>query len=156
MNMRAAKAYWQKGTSLIEVLVAVVVLAVGLLGVAGMQASALRNNQSAYERTAATFLASSISERMASNRDRALAGDYNTALAEGCPTPGGGTLAKEDLTAWINEMRSPSMLGDSACGAVNCALVGVVTVCQVTLQWEDNRTAASGAETNSLVLEVRP
>lgn len=154
--MSANIAKRQRGTSLVEVLVAVVVLAVGMLGVAGMQASALRNNQAAYERSVATFLANSITERMAANRTGALAGDYNTGLSASCPTPGGGTLASQDLTDWITEIRSPGMLGPTACGAVNCALVGGVRVCQITLQWTDQRSAVTGTETNQLVLEVRP
>ncbi|MCB1895475.1 MAG: type IV pilus modification protein PilV [Rhodocyclaceae bacterium] len=155
-TMPAINGTRQLGTSLIEVLVAVVVLAVGMLGVAGMQASALRNNQAAYERSVATFLANSITERMAANRAAALNGDYNTALSSSCPTPGGGTLASQDLTDWITEIRSPGMLGTTACGAVNCAVVGGVTVCQITLQWTDQRSAVSGTDTNQLVLEVRP
>lgn len=47
----------QKGVSLIEVLVAVLVLGVGLLGLAGLQANALRNTQSAYLSTEAAILA---------------------------------------------------------------------------------------------------
>ncbi|MCB1915256.1 MAG: type IV pilus modification protein PilV [Rhodocyclaceae bacterium] len=154
--MSASTPWRQRGTSLIEVLVAVLVLAVGLLGVAGMQVSALRNNQAAYERSVATFLASSIAERMAANRNAAIDGDYNTAIAAACPTPGGGSLANEDLTAWINDIRSPSMLGNTACGGVNCALVAGVTVCQIALEWKDSRTAVTGTDTHRLVLEVEP
>lgn len=51
------KARTQKGISLVEVLVAVLILGVGLLGLAGLQANALRNTQSAYLSTEASILA---------------------------------------------------------------------------------------------------
>ena len=55
------------GFTLIEVLIAMIVLAVGLLGLAGLQATSLRNNQSAYNRIKATQLAYDIADRMRAN-----------------------------------------------------------------------------------------
>ena len=49
----------QAGVSLIEVLVALFVLAFGMLGIAGMQTMAMKANQSAFERNAAVIAASS-------------------------------------------------------------------------------------------------
>lgn len=66
------------GFSLIEVLIALVVLAVGLLGVAMMQVMSLRFTQSANERTVATNLAYELIDMMRSNR--LLASQY-TAIA---------------------------------------------------------------------------
>ena len=142
----------QRGTSLIEVLVAVVVLAVGLLGVAGMQMSALRNNQSAYQRSVAAMLASSIAERMEANRTNAQAGAYNLAVgAPGCNGPGVGSLALQDLDDWISEMQGPGMLGPLRCGGVACN----GPLCTITILWQDDRTGVDGTETPTIVLEVR-
>lgn len=57
----------QAGFSLIEVLVTMVVLSIGLLGVAGLQASGLRNNHAAYTKTQATNLAMDMAERIRAN-----------------------------------------------------------------------------------------
>ncbi len=54
----------QQGFTLIEVLVAVVVLSIGLLGLAGLQTTGLRNNQSAYYASQAAIYANDIFERM--------------------------------------------------------------------------------------------
>lgn len=62
--------------TLIEVLIAVVVLALGLLGIAGLQSAALANNLIAYQSTQASILARSMIERMRANRDGVLAGAY--------------------------------------------------------------------------------
>jgi len=56
-----------KGFTLVEVLVSMIVLSIGLLGLAGLQATSLRNNQSAYYRSQATFLAYDIADRMRAN-----------------------------------------------------------------------------------------
>ncbi|MCB1865627.1 MAG: type IV pilus modification protein PilV [Chromatiales bacterium] len=59
----------QRGFTVWEVLVAVVLLAVGLLGIAGLQLSSLQGNHSAYQRTLVTAMASDISERIRANEN---------------------------------------------------------------------------------------
>lgn len=57
----------QRGFSLLEIMIAVLVLAVGLLGAAALQSSGIRNVQSAHERTVATLVAHSLSENLRAN-----------------------------------------------------------------------------------------
>tara|TARA_R110000850_G_scaffold67188_7_gene149691 strand:+ start:4336 stop:4923 length:588 start_codon:yes stop_codon:yes gene_type:complete len=56
------------GFSLLEVLIAIVVLSIGLLGLAGLQFSALRGNNQSYERSQAHALLAEISDAMRVNR----------------------------------------------------------------------------------------
>ena len=60
--------YNQMGFTLVEVLVAVFVLAIGILGMAGMQAVGVRESQNTYYRTQADMLANDIIDRMRANR----------------------------------------------------------------------------------------
>lgn len=60
---------FETGFSLLEVLVAVVVLAVGLLGIGGLQVLSLKNNHSAYLRSQATYLAYDILDSIRVNPD---------------------------------------------------------------------------------------
>jgi type IV pilus assembly protein PilV len=98
------------GFTLLEVLIAIVVVAFGLLGLAGLQAFALKNNQSASLRVAAVGLTTDIIDRMKANYEGAVTGeynksntaDYNTSVA-GCTQAGGclpADLAKNDLNEW--------------------------------------------------------
>lgn len=68
---RHARGRRQRGFTLVEVLVALIVLAIGLLGLAQLQARGLKFNQDAYVRSQATTLAYEIIDRMRSNRDSA-------------------------------------------------------------------------------------
>lgn len=56
-----------KGFTLIEVLVAMVILAVGLLGLASMQVLALKDNKDAYLLSQANFLAYEMNDRIRAN-----------------------------------------------------------------------------------------
>ena len=54
----------QKGASLVEVLVATVVVSVGLIGLAGLQTLSMQSNHTAYLRTQASLLAYDMVDRM--------------------------------------------------------------------------------------------
>src|SRR5690606_435160 len=88
------------GLGLIEVLVAVAILAFGLLGLAAMQATTLRNNQSASERSEAAIATYAILERMRANYQVAANGGYDLA-AMTCNPPTGTDLVTRDQRDWI-------------------------------------------------------
>ena len=98
----------QMGTSLIEVLVATVVISIGLVGLAGLQTLSVKNNHSAYLRTQATFLAYDMVDRMRANLASAQAGQYTTALntapagTVNCETTScsSASLATFDVNQW--------------------------------------------------------
>jgi len=99
----------QTGFTLLEVLIAVLVLSVGLLGLAGLQASSLRNNHSADLRSQATILGYGIADRMRANRTAALAGSYDVAYAS---TPSGSSIAGSDVSGWKTLLSSALPSGD--------------------------------------------
>ncbi len=66
------------GFTMIEVLITMVILSVGLLGLAGMQANGLKSNHLAYMRSQATLLAYDMSDRMRANMAGVTAGNYNS------------------------------------------------------------------------------
>lgn len=121
-----------RGVGLIEILIAVLVLAVGLLGIAMMQAMSLRNSQSALESSQATTLTYTILDAMRANRDVALIGGYDL-TAFTCNPPAGGTLAGNDRRAWILSLKDA--LGDNACGAIKCD----TKACNISVRWDDSR-----------------
>ncbi|MEE8428746.1 MAG: type IV pilus modification protein PilV [Gammaproteobacteria bacterium] len=117
------------GFTMVELLVAVLVLSVGLLGLAGLQAAGLRNNQSAYLRSQATILAYDVTDRMRANRAVADAGAYNIALGAGSS---GGSVAADDLMEWKNNIAAVLPAGDGS--VTNNG--GTFTI---LVQWDDNR-----------------
>lgn len=125
-----------KGFTLIETLVALVILCIGLLGVAALQLMSLRSNHGSAMRTQATYLAYEIVDRMRANRDAALAGNYNIALGA---TPSGGTLAGSDLVAWKQNIARTLPAVDNA-GTPEFADGSVAqngTIFTVTIRWND-------------------
>jgi type IV pilus assembly protein PilV len=77
----------QRGVSLIEVLIAVLIFSVGLIGLAGLMVMAARSNHVAYLRTQVTFLADNLAERMRANPVAVWTGSYNGAypVTSGAP-----------------------------------------------------------------------
>ena len=138
-----------RGVSLIEVMISVLVMAIGLLGIAAMQTVALRNSQGSLERSQAVISSYAALEAMRANRVQALAGAYNTGGFI-CSASGTASLAATDTAAWINGWRTALGLqaGDatSGCGSINCASTGI---CDIGLRWDDSR--ASDAATGQKV-----
>lgn len=128
-----------RGFSLLEVLVAIVVLSIGLLGLAGLMASGLKNAHSAYHRTQATWLAYDVLDRMRANRQVALAGGYNLALGA---TPGGSGLAATDLSEWDTALTETLPAGDGSISVTTASRAVTIIV-----QWNDARgTGGSTSE----------
>ena len=69
----------QLGFSMTEILITALILAVGLLGLAAMQANALRGSLDSGQRGKATWLTQELTERMRSNPDGIAQQDYITA-----------------------------------------------------------------------------
>jgi len=131
------------GFTLIEVLIAMVVLGVGLLGLAGLQATSLKNNQSAYNRSQATQLAYDIADRIRANTGSAAS--YLTAtmaptaaaIQADCnavtTTCTAADIAQNDLFEW-----NAAMLQALPAGAIgSIALAG--SIYTITINWDDNR-----------------
>ena len=123
------------GFTLLEVLVSIVVLSIGLLGMAGLIAAGLKSNHAAQYRGHATMLADDILDRMRANQTLALNSDYDVALGAAC-TQTAGTIEKFDCEEWKAMVADALPDGD---GAVEVDLNGNVIV---TVQW------ASGMDEN--------
>lgn len=88
----------QRGVTMIEVLVSVLILSIGLLGLAALQSSSLQFNHSAHMRTVSNNLAYDMADRMRANREAALAGEYDIGYED--PAPVGATVAEDDVAEW--------------------------------------------------------
>ena len=116
--MRIFNKKAQKGASLLEVLIALFVLAVGLLGVLSLQAESLRFNQQAHSASQALFLANDLVERMRLNTKGEYATNQATPLVgvNPCKTNScdSAALASADLAEWASNIaaRLPGGLGN--------------------------------------------
>lgn len=144
----------QTGVSLIEVLVSLTILAIGILGIASLQALSLRNSNSASYRSIATAQAQDMADRIRANTTPTLTGQYNQmtgspvnpgCIASGCTS---ANLANYDYWRWNNELANtlPSGAGvvcldatpnDGTPASPACSNSGSFLVIKVW--WDDDR-----------------
>jgi len=149
-----------RGFSLLEVLIAVVVLSFGLLGLVGLQAAALQNNRAARLQSSAVTLARELAEMMRGNKAIALQatgnpylGEFKSPLATGtgsvclavgsaCDTP--LDVAQAELAEWL--------------GRVDAELPGArVTVCRDDAPYDNDglpRWACASGAVDTLVVKI--
>jgi type IV pilus assembly protein PilV len=136
----------QRGVGLIEVLVAVLVLSIGFLGIAALQARSLSMNNSAMARSVATMDSYSILDAMRADLVSAQSNAYNgTVKASACPTAT-GTLADTQLTQWCNQLGAGLGASASTTGTINCT--GAPDVCTVTVQYDDSKSESAATDTS--------
>ena len=166
--MKGKKMSKTQGFTLIEVLISMMILAVGLLGLAALQATGLRNNLSAYNRSQATQLAYDLADRMRANSadtGTLAASTYNTMsptaavvqnncklVANAC-TP--AQMAQNDLFEWNRAIAGgPAVVGPPVMVAMPATLPlgqGIISgdpigdfpnqkmLYTITINWDDNR-----------------
>lgn len=130
----------QRGVTLIEVLVSVLVLGIGLLGVAGLQTSSMKNTNSSYERTMSVILTETLAELMRSNPAVSRTGGYELTDCVGSQALG--------TSDWVLSVKS-------ATTADTCPKVewdAAADRYTVTINWSDQRLNTG----NSIVMQVMP
>ncbi|EGF33952.1 Type IV fimbrial biogenesis protein PilV [Oxalobacteraceae bacterium IMCC9480] len=154
----------QRGFTLVEVMIAIVVLAFGLLALAGLQLQMLRFSQSASLRTIATAEAASLADHVLSNRAGLDAGYYDlsapptTTAVAACMTTAGCTgqqIAQTALSIWSQNLRE--LLGPDAVGIIctdsnPAAITLAAPTCDnvskapyvIKIWWKDERNGAVG------------
>jgi len=135
------------GFTLLEVLIAVLILSIGFLGSAALQMNALKNNQSAIQRSQAAMLAYFMMDEMRANKNIAINGNYN--LVKTCAAPAAdGTLRTNDQITWFNALKTNLGNQATSCGEISCS----AAICHVKVYWDEGR-AVSGA--NAQFVEIK-
>ena len=136
----------QSGFSLLEVMIAVMILSVGVLGIAALQTTSSVMTESSVHRGQAAALATEIVERMRVNLAEAKAGNYDISvlptLTTNCIGPSKdcstSELKEHDLRVWSDRVAAllPSGNATISSSADNGSDPVDITV---TLQWDDSR-----------------
>lgn len=156
-----------EGFTLIEVMVSLIILSMGLLGIAKLVLFSAHSNDSAYLRSQATDLAYAMLDDMRSNRATAMAQGYDVPINTAPAAPGScvGTsctpaaLATYDVNTWLSRLALalPSGTGSvTTTSTVAPAPVGTTAV--ITVQWDDSAAqsvfSAAAGTTMSVTLET--
>ena len=119
-----ASGSWHDGFTLIESMVAAVILTIGLLALTGMQSFSLRKNVDANNQTRVTNLAADMLERIQFNRTKT-ATYHNINVSSStttCPTAAADVMANGDCTQWRTLLLNSNLQN----------IVGTVTVSNPT------------------------
>ncbi|WGS87946.1 type IV pilus modification protein PilV [Methylomonas sp. UP202] len=132
----------QRGSSLIEILVTMVIVSLGLLGQAGIITVSAKTNHTAYLRSQATLLSYDILERLRLNRASAISGNFNINFASSGDdpsdsVPSGTAIQYVELRDWKSNIENALPLGD---GQITVDGGGNVTI---VLRWSEVVKGAS-------------
>lgn len=143
--MRAAEhgraARRQGGMTVIEVLIATLIVSLGVLGTLSVHGRAFVGSDSAGYRTQASWLASNLIERARANVDQ------NYTIALGSATAGSGQAAL-DLSTWKAQLARALPAGDGSVAVEDVVDPGTgmpVRSVRVTVRWDDRRASGDGA-----------
>ena len=158
------------GFTLLEVLVALLVMSIGLLGIGKLMILSARANDSAFMRTQATALGYTILDAMRANRQAAIVQGYDTAMGVFPGAPGcgatvatactSGQQAQNDLSQWGNALAVELPVGQGSVTTVTA--VGATGANEITativVQWADKVAEQSfgnaAGNLNSITLET--
>lgn len=134
----------QRGFTLLEVMIALVIFSIGLLGLADLQIKSVDYNNGAYQRSQASFLINDIMDRMRANKDEALNGNYDINTGTNppnasCDGTGSNCNAASQIAADLYEWKQELKVLPGGDGSVSHNTVGATTTFTVTVVWTDTR-----------------
>jgi type IV pilus assembly protein PilV len=146
-DRRSACAARAAGFTIVEVLVSLVILSIGLLGIAKLVLYSAHSNDSAYLRSQATQLAYEILDNMRANPTAVSAGNYNTTLGAAAVNPGfscliatcpAANLALYDVYVWKSRLAAGVTGGALPSGQGSVTVVGTSPpMATIVVQWDD-------------------
>jgi type IV pilus assembly protein PilV len=135
----------QRGFTLLEVLIALVVLSIGLLGIAALQGVGLRSSQGAYLTSQASLLAYDIADRIRANPQPVDNYDFNTTTID-CSQPLPTTpLLTADLAEWACSLERLLPNGSATIVDSRDPATGIFNYV-IDIQWEDLQAEEDGGE----------
>lgn len=141
----------QSGVSLIEVLIAVLVLSIAFLGIAALQAVSLSTNNSAMARSMATVASYSILDAMRADIVSAKNGNYNKTVTANACSSTVTTLADTQLAQWCNQLGRNLGAAAATKGTIDCTGAGV---CTVTIAFDDSRAGKGGSSNQTVTTKA--
>ena len=150
-----------KGFTIIEVLVAMIILSIGVLGLGVLQLTSLQNTQSGQMKSQASIMAYDIIDSMRTNIPSVNSGSYGITLATDTPDAvncyGGqadctaAQMAISDVNHWRTTLGVSLPSGN---GGIATTDLGDTTLVSVTISWIDPYSAADGNEQIVLTSEM--
>jgi type IV pilus assembly protein PilV len=146
-GVRVSDGARAQGFTLIEVMVSLVILSMGLLGIAKLVLFSAHSNDSAYLRSQATDLAYAILDDMRGNRAIAMAQGYDVPINTAPAAPGScvgtgcspGALATYDVNTWLSRLALALPAGTgSVTTTTTVAPAPAGTTAVITVQWDDS------------------
>lgn len=125
----------QHGFTMIEVLVALLVFSVGVLGLVGTQATAVRMATDARDRSSATFLADQLLARMLISDPATAASFAHRATGTTTCTPSGTASANAIVTGWLAEVAA--QLPNAAATAQQVVVDATTGQVTIRLCWQN-------------------
>lgn len=133
-----------RGFTMVEVLVALVVLAIGLLGIAALYLDSLRAGRTAIYRTQAVNLAADLADRVRANRGAVLGYEVDFATTpdavDECATTDGcsaAEMAATDLAVWKADVARLLPAGTASVDVTAPAGAGEPAIYLVTIRWNE-------------------
>lgn len=153
----------QSGYTLLEVLIALLVFSIGLLGLAAMLVSAVKGNHQAYHHSQAVYVAEAMADGMSANLSAVGDGDYNTGGlidthgGSACTVCAPEQIAARDLGNWVDMANSRLPNGMIGINCTNRAIVTVPVaasyqgVCTINVAWDETGDVGQSQESSQRV-----
>ena len=149
------------GFTLIEILVALLIISIGLLGLARLQIVGIKNTQSGHLRSQVAFLGNDIMERIQQNPATAISGAYDIALNTAPADPGcigaaanctAEAMANFDLFIWKRYLTT--LLPPDGDGTISRATEGDEEIFTISIQWFDEYQSEATTQTATFVMRL--
>ncbi len=135
----------QKGVSMIEILVTLVISVVGLMGMVTLQLVGLKNTNSSHHQYQVTLLAYDLQERMRANEPAVVAGLYTGTVTHETSeytdeATNSEAIAEQDTKDWAQGMRNAGIPSFSGVVAANG------NIYNITVTWAEQNPAVVGGD----------